>query len=180
MMGSSLVAKRYARALFNTTEGRLDQAKSYRKVLVEIGKLFEETKFKKVLNSPVIPKDLKKEVLKYILDCENADKNMRSFVENVIDARRIQIFPGLLDAFVQLLNEVEGIVEANFTSVVHLGEKELISLKETLCRMTGKSVSLREIIDPKILGGFVVRIGNSVVDLSLKSKLEATVRNASW
>ena len=180
MIGSSLVAKRYARALYNLTAGQLDRAQNYKKILGEIAKLFEEIKFKKILVSPVMPKDLKKDILRYVLDGESADPNFRLFVENVVNAGRIQIFPGILESFTLLLNDIEGIIEANLTSVVSLGEKDLISLKETLCRMTGKKVFVKQIVDPKILGGFIVRIGNNIVDLSLKSKLEATVRNASW
>ena len=180
MKGSSLVDKRYAKALYQVADGQLDRAKTYKKILKEIGELFENPEFKKILNSPVVPKNLKKEILCYVLDVENADKYFRAFVDKVVDVGRIQLFPGILKAFVTLLNEVEGVIEANLTSVFLMSKEELDALQTSLGRMTQKNVTMRQEVDPRILGGFIVRIGNNIVDLSLKSRLEAIVRNASW
>jgi F-type H+-transporting ATPase subunit delta len=180
MKQKPLVAQRYARAFFNSMDGSLDVAKKYRDVLLKIGELFTVADFRKVLLSPVVPKDLKLKVILHVVEQEGSDQKLENFIRSVVDAQRVSTIPDIVASLSEIINVHEGVVDATITSVVALSPEELNHLSQILCRTTKKKVSVKQVIDPEILGGLIVQIGNSVIDLSLKSRMDALVRNASW
>ena len=89
------------------------------------------------------------------------------------------LYPEIAKAYGKKIKDAEGITEGEVVTVFPLDQESLENLAKTLSTMTGKEVKLTQREDKSILGGFVVKIGNYLVDLSLKSKLDALTANVS-
>lgn len=177
-MSGSLVANRYARALFRLYDQSLEPAKKQLEALAIMAALFEEKKIKGILVSPVIKKSHKKEIIDVVLEKAGGDETLQRFTDGVIEAGRVPMLQYLHTAFSEILNEKEGVVDANVVSVVPLNADQMENLSRALGQSSGKQINLTGSVDPAILGGLVIKIGNNLIDLSLKSKLEAMAQNA--
>lgn len=178
-MGDTLVAKRYAKALFRAYEGDVTKAKQTQDTLQAVGTLFEDKKIRRILNSPAMPSDLKKELLDYAVDKGNGGENLKKFFNTVVQSGRVAAIPGIVKSFQQLINDAEGVVDAQVFSVAPLSESDMQQLAAYLEKIQNKKVKIAQNIDKTILGGFVVRVGNSLLDLSLRSKLDSIAQNAA-
>ncbi len=178
-MGDSLVAKRYAKALFRTYENDVTNAKQTQDTLEAVASLFEDKKIRRILNSPAMPSELKKELLDYAVDKGNGGENLKKFLNTVVSAGRVAAIPGIVESFHELINEAEGVVDAQVSSVAPLSDADMKQLAAYLEKIQNKKVKIAQNIDKSILGGFVVRVGNSLLDLSLRSKLDSIAQNAA-
>tara|TARA_B100000902_G_C27063477_1_gene790310 strand:- start:173 stop:712 length:540 start_codon:yes stop_codon:yes gene_type:complete len=177
-MSSNLVSNRYARALWRVCSGSKEKASSYREVLTLVGQLFEDEDVRRVLVSPVIPKDLKNQVLEYVVTQSGADDALKSFIKGVVDVGRVSILEDLSDSFGALLDASEGLLSANVSSVVELSPSEVEQVKVSLESATKRKVVVTNTTDATLLGGICVQIGNKIIDMSLRSRLERLTRAA--
>lgn len=83
-----------------------------------------------------------------------------------------QMIPAIARRFGELLNQHRGVQEATVTTAVALSEDQQTAVIARLEQMTGKTIVLRQRIDPAILGGVVVRVGDTLIDDSLAHRLE--------
>ena len=89
---------------------------------------------------------------------------------------RLALLPQIAEAFQALLDEQRGIAHAEVTTAVAMDDQEQQALARRLSELTGKEVRLRLRQDDEILGGLVVRIGDTLIDGSTRSKLVALKR----
>jgi F-type H+-transporting ATPase subunit delta len=178
-MSAELIAKRYAKALKEVADGDLDKIKSFLESLKSITVLFEDINVAKVLMSPVVPISLKVDVLKFAAEQVNCAKEVVLFLELVGRAGRASIIPVIVSELEKLVYLDEGLVEAELITVIELSDDDLESVKTKIEEIVGKSVILKQKVDQSILGGFVARFGNNVLDMSLKSKLRAMSQTAA-
>ena len=87
-------------------------------------------------------------------------------------------FPQIVEIYQGLIDEAEGRVHAKLNSAVELGAAEVKDVKAALEAVLKKKVEIGLVVEPALLGGFVVRIGNLLVDYSVRTKLEALAQNA--
>ena len=177
-MSAERIAKRYATALFDLCEGDLGKAKLYRDSFVAIADVFNNEDISRVLSNPIVSVKLKGDVLSDIAKQINADKLLTLFLEAIAEANRVGVIPEISKALHKILLKAEGIVEAEVSTVFELDQDSLESVRSSIEAMTGNKVHLTNKVDKSILGGFVVRIENSVVDMSLKTKLDAMTQSA--
>lgn len=169
-MKISRASKRYAQALFK--EGKeSDKLDSLKQDLQHIRKVYAESdEFRKLINSPVIPAQVKKrsftDAFKDILDPLAYD-----FVLLLIDKGREELLSEVIDYFDKVLDDYYGILRARIFSVMPLSESQMESLKNKLDRMTNKNVILSQEKDKSILGGFIVKINDRIIDASLRNQL---------
>ena len=105
---------------------------------------------------------------------------MRNFLLVVVDHQRAHFLPEIVAAFQQVIRERQGITEAQVSSAVELNAPQKAELESTLGRLTGKRVEAKFSLEPELLGGAVVRVGDTVYDGSLRSRLnELRARLAS-
>ncbi|MGH2443169.1 MAG: F0F1 ATP synthase subunit delta [Chloroflexota bacterium] len=84
---------------------------------------------------------------------------------------RLSLLPAILAEFVARDRAARGIVEAHITVARPYGEKEEDGITQRLCNVTGKTVEVRVTVDPAILGGIIIRIGDRLVDASVRGRL---------
>ena len=89
----------------------------------------------------------------------------------IADRHRTQLLPEIIATFQQVIRQREGIAEAEISSAVELSAAQKTEFAKTLARLTGKKVETRYSLEPALLGGAVVRIGDTIYDGSLRSRL---------
>ena len=166
------IAQRYASALVEVAiEGKM--AETTKKELGEFLHLLQESAdLRNFLASPSVPRTSKHEVIKKLVKRLGADETLRNFLFVITDNRRMQLLPEIHREFVSQLHDRLGIAEAQVLSAQELSEQERSELRKTLEHLTGKKVEAQYHLDPKLIGGAVVRIGSTVYNGSVREQLE--------
>lgn len=174
-MSNSMVAKRYALALFQIAKEQqlLGTVEEELRVVKEV--LLYNTDLKAVLKSTKLTNEKKKEILK------EAFASLNVYVLNtlmiLIDRHRDDQIVEVANQFIELANEEMGIAEAKVYSIRPLSDAEREGLSSTFAAKIGKkSLKIENIVDSDLLGGIKLRIGNRIYDGSLRGKLDRLER----
>ena len=171
MRGES-IAKRYASALYDLCDSDIEKAATYADQLDSLCQIFDDVSVSKVLTSPVVAIELKQEVLSVLAKQLGSDLVVEHFLKEVARAQRVAILPAIAKSFRKQIYNATGTLEAEVVTAVDLSEQDLVSITEKLTSLFAKKIILQKRLDKSILGGFVIRVDNSVIDMSLKSKLD--------
>ena len=149
--------------------------------LIGFGALYAESaELRNFLSSPAVTREAKHRVIDKLLARVGGSKIVRNFLFVVVDHQRMHILPEMITAFQQVIQQRQGIAEAQISSAVELNAAQKAEMEFTLERMTGKRVEAKFLLEPGLLGGAVVRVGDTVYDGSLRSRLnELRARLAS-
>lgn len=164
------VAKRYAQALYSLAQekGNLSRVKEELDQIVETLEHNEE--LRRLLYHQLISPKQKKELLKEIFP--HLAQDTGKFLGLVLEKRRERLLPEIASQFRHLVDWAEGIVEAEVTVAFPLPESLKGELIEKLSRLLGRKIRLKVRQDHDILGGLVVRVGDRILDASIKKRLE--------
>jgi F-type H+-transporting ATPase subunit delta len=162
----------YAKALADIA---LEQgaAEPLLKQLAAVGALYAESaELRNFLASPAVKRETKHKVIDKLAARLGISKIVRNFLLVVIDHHRTAMLPEIISVFQSVIRQRLGITEAEVFSAVELSKTQRAELAFTLERLTGKRVEPKFSLDPALLGGAVVRIGDTVYDGSLRTRLE--------
>ena len=98
-----LAAKRYARGLYRSIDGDLNLAKKHSEVLAALSELYQDEQISKVLRSPVMPQEIKLDVLKVALKQVEHDDKIVDFLRTVTAAGRLKELPEISNEFKELI-----------------------------------------------------------------------------
>ena len=124
------------------------------------------------LASPAVDRDAKHGVIEKLVARMGASKIIRNFVFLVVDHGRAHILPEIVSAFQEVVRQRQGIAEAEISTAVELNAAQKAEFAFTLERLTGKRVETKYSLEPALLGGAVVRIGDAIYDGSLRHRLD--------
>jgi F-type H+-transporting ATPase subunit delta len=161
----------YANALADVAlaQGAADPAL---KQLADFGAAFgESAELRNFLASPAVPREAKHAVIEKIAARIGAGKIIRNFLFLIADHHRTHILPEILATFQSVIRQRQGIAEAEITSAVELSAAQKKRLGQMLERLTGKKIEAKYSLDPALLGGAVVRVGDTIYDGSVRSSL---------
>jgi F-type H+-transporting ATPase subunit delta len=125
------------------------------------------------LGSPAVTREAKHAVVEKIVTRLGASRIIRNFLFLLVDKRRTNELPEIVHAFGEVIRERQGLSEAEIASVTELNAAQKAEFASALARVTGQRVELKFKLDPTLLGGVVVRVGDTVYDGSLRSRLNA-------
>ncbi|MRG86196.1 F0F1 ATP synthase subunit delta [Salinibacillus xinjiangensis] len=174
-MSNSVVANRYSTALFE-----LGQEKSLLNTLeIEIRGVQEvfqnNEQLQTFLNHPSIPVEKKKELLKDAF--KDVSKELLNTLLIMVERHRESEILPMTEAFIQMNNEAQGVAEATVYSVRALSDDEKQSLEKVFAaKLDKKALHITNIVDPTIIGGVKLKIGNRIYDGTVSSKLERIER----
>ncbi|MBC2717828.1 MAG: F0F1 ATP synthase subunit delta [Desulfobacteraceae bacterium] len=171
-MRSSAIARRYAKALILI--GKEDgQAETYREELETIvGLLNKEQMLEQAVCNPLYNTSSRRNVLLAVIEKLELSKVINSFVLLLFDKGRINFLRDVFSYYSVLADELKGVVKANLTTATELTDETLEQIRNSLSTMTGKDVSLETKQDASLIGGIVTRIGDIVLDGSIKTQLQ--------
>ena len=175
-MSAKMIAKKYAKALISVGQESPEGSERFRPGLARVRELFAVPQAYKILKSPVMPDGLKYELLMYAVNGDTQAKHLIVFLELLLAVKRVQLLPAIVEEFEEMLAEAKGQLYGVLTTVLPTGSQEQNALATDLSKLFGKRVVLENRVDAKLLGGFTIRIGNTVIDQSITSKLTALTR----
>jgi F-type H+-transporting ATPase subunit delta len=147
-------------------------AEPARKQLADFCAAFTESvELRTFLASPAITHQAKHGVIEKLVARLGGTKIIRNFLFVVVDNQRANLLPNIVESFEQVLRQRQGVVEAAIVSAVALSEAQKTSLLRTLERLTGRKILPKYSLEPALLGGAVVRIGDTIYDGSLRNQL---------
>lgn len=163
------VASRYAQSLIELA----DEKQATDAVLKDMEYLLATTNnnrdFHVFLNSPLINADKKNSVFdKLFGDFQDISKK---FIHLLTKNKREMVLPLIAEEFITKLNTIRGIVPLTITSAVKLDETVKASILERLNKHIEGSIELTEKVDESLIGGFVVRMGDTRIDASIAHQL---------
>jgi F-type H+-transporting ATPase subunit delta len=164
------LARVYAEALFDVAkkEGKLD---AIREQLAALADAVGETRDLQVfLFSPYFSSKEKKEGLERAIS--GAEPEFMNFLELLVEKHRMPVIFRLRRRFDEMWAEENKRLEVAVTSAVELDEGTIRQIGKAIEERTGQKVDLEANVDDRILGGLVVRVGNKVVDASIRHRLE--------
>ncbi|WP_223701048.1 F0F1 ATP synthase subunit delta [Sutcliffiella deserti] len=170
-MSKNGVAKRYALALISLAKEH-NLYSQFDSELAEVRKVFVQNQdLQMVLSNPKIRKDSKKHIIQE--GFANVSPLIVNTLKLLIDRHRQSIVIDMIDEYQELSNEARNVASAKVYSVRELSEAEKATLSSVFAAKVGKSALMIEnIVDPSIIGGVKIRIGNRIYDGSVSGKLE--------
>lgn len=165
------VAGRYAEALYQIAvqENLVEQLETE---LLAVNNVFNESgPLKKLINHPRITAEEKKEVLVNIFK-DQISEIMMNFLSFVVDRQRELYLADMTEYFIGLANKARNISDVQVVSAIELTEEEKKELNAAMSKSTGKKVKLTYAVEQGLLGGLMVRIGDKVIDGSVRTRLE--------
>lgn len=169
---------RYAEAIFlvGTEDG------TYKEIFNDLNTVIEAINssddLNKVLKSPVVSKEEKKEIIHKIFS-SNINTNLNNFLKILIEKDRISELDKIQKHYKELLNEKENIMEGTVTSAVPMNEIDIKELEVKLSTKYSKTIKLNNVVDKSVLGGILVKLGNEQIDGTLRTRLANMRENLS-
>jgi len=181
MKDAEILAKHYANALLNLSIKEKNLAEVEKTFDSFTNSAYKDPRFSVFMGSPVIPRDKKEALLEQILPA-NTPQILKLFLKLVLAKKRFEILRKIENKFQLLSEKTRGIRRAEFVSAAPIAaetEKNIILfLEKQLASTSGPSsqgkveVKLITKTDPDLLGGFVLKFDESVIDASYKTRLQ--------
>lgn len=171
-MPASASARRYASAAF-TVASQTNDYDAWQQALREVVRIMRMPSAHIVFLSPAVPAAQKNAALDQLVP--TAPARVRTFLHILVDRDRLDEVPGIADALEELINERRGIVTAEVTTAVPLDEEMRRLVAQRLAAYLDRdprNVNIRSLVDPSIIGGVVARVGDQVIDDSIRGRLD--------
>jgi F-type H+-transporting ATPase subunit delta len=169
---SGSIARRYAKALFEigVAEGNYERLGGE---LDDLANAYASSAdLRMVLENPVIKVAEKQAILQAILPRVAPSPSVQRFARLLLDRGRIGIVRAAARAYRELADQRTGQVRASVTSAAPLGPAELERVRRALEARTGRKVLIAASVDQALIGGLVARVGDLVLDGSVRTQLE--------
>ncbi len=171
------LAQVYARSLFEVAmeQGKLDELRE------QLGQFAEALRGNRELRifffSPYFSTQEQQQALAGLL--VGADEQFVNFLKLLIENHRMPVIFRLRKAFEQMWEQENRLLPVEITSAIELDESTTGSVVARIGESTGRRVTLTTRVDPSIIGGIVVRVGNSILDASIRNRLEQLRRQVA-
>jgi len=169
-MPRGVAAKRHAQAVFQLALER-GELEKWLEDLKTIATTLSQPQLMAILESPKVHLDEKMELLHRCLP--GVSQLALNLVYLLVARRRLRLIDQIVSEYQRLADAYQGVEHAEVTTAIPLDEEDRQRLSERLAELTGTRIVLSTRVDPNVIGGFVVRIGDRLIDGSTKSKLDS-------
>lgn len=170
-MSTTAIASRYAKSLMDlaTSGGKLEKVKEDMNLFSSV---LDNRDFLLMIRSRIIKADKKSNVFSSIFNGK-VDELTTSFLDVVLKKGREEYLPEIVQSFKDQYNVMHNITTAHVTTAQTLSDELLSSIKTNLPAMgvEGATVNWVKTVDPSLLGGFILQVGDKLIDASVKTKL---------
>jgi len=171
-LNGSRLAKRYAKALFSLgqEDGNFDQ---YGRDLIEFEEFCRQNAdFRRVIANPVFAVEDRKRILQAVLEKSSFSDMVKNFLYLLLEKDRLGAIESITEYYSKLTDDISNIARAEIIAARPLKEEALERIERSLERLTSKKIRSELKEDQDLIGGIVVRIGDMVLDGSVKAQLE--------
>jgi F-type H+-transporting ATPase subunit delta len=166
---TNIRALRFAEAAFAVAQN-MNTMDAWLEALDQASSLYDNHAVGLFLTSPVEPAEKKQAVLAELLPGVSAE--VHRFLAILAHRDRLELVPEIATQFRRLVNEYRGVAVAQVTTAVPIDDRQKAVIASRLGRRLGKTVVLEERVDPSILGGVIAQVGDTVIDGSIRGRLE--------
>ena len=167
---ASSAAKRYAQAVFTLAKEQ-NTLDAWQSDLALLDNIVGDHQVVSYLTNPTITSDKKVGAIESALN-SNVQPETRNLVKLLIERDRAALIPEIREIFDDEVRTERGVAVANVTTADPLSDAERDLVRDKLQTLTGKTVELALKVDPEIIGGIIIRIGDQEIDGSVRNKLE--------
>lgn len=170
-MSARLIAERYARALAAAVEDDA-QLDSVLNALEDFSAVYTGHKdLSQVLENQTLPQTAREAVLREVLDLAERPEVVQRLLLTLLRRGRISEIGDVVSALGEIVDARLGRIRAEVKAAAELSPEQLQRIKSGLEKYSGKTVQMETRIDPEIMGGVIVRLGGTVIDGSLRARL---------
>jgi F-type H+-transporting ATPase subunit delta len=170
-MAARGVAKRYAQAVFDLAT-ETGQQQQWLADLTTLANAASEAVVGEYFSGPTVSEEDKRAAIDSILPGASRQQ-ARNLAYMLIERRRFEALPEMLEVYRALLLESQGIAVADVTTAVELTPAERQEIQQRLAAIVGRQIELRTRVDPAIIGGLVARVGDRLIDGSVETQLRS-------
>lgn len=167
---SSKAARRYANAFLETAVEKKVVDKAYQDIILLQNTLQGSRELQLFLKSPIVKKDMKNAALTDIFASKISTLTI-NLLHLLSEKNRVDLLEDIVKHFINLYNQFRGIIEINVSTAAGLDKNQLQALIRNLERLTGKKVQTNVYENKELIGGILVRIDDTVIDGTVKHKL---------
>lgn len=164
-------AMEYGKALFLLTEETRKTETVFAELLDLKRLLGENPRYVKLLDTPALSKDEKLALIDRAF--ASLDEDLRSVIKILCEKHAVYQIPKVADVYASLYDEARGIERVEAVTAVAMTAAQIAAMTHKLASLTGKTVQLRNTVDPAVLGGVILRYSGRQLDGSLKARLES-------
>ncbi len=172
-MSVSIVARRYAQALLELGVEQGDLDKLVEELSTIANAWNSSPELRNAIENPLVSHAAKRAVMRELSEQIGASPTTRNAMLLLIDRRRTKTLPYIARTLRELADARKGIVRAEVTTAVVLADAYYARLQSQLEKMTGKRVVVDRVVDPDLIAGVVTRIGDRILDGSLRTRLQS-------
>ena len=163
-------AIRYAKAVFQLAVER-DELENWLEDLTQLADSVTNQEFSEILSAPRVPSDQKERIVRDALGSSVGPLAL-NLMFLLTSRGAIHSLPEIADRYQEMLDAHRGIERAEVVSAVPLERQQLDNISSLLRNVSGKEVTVADRVEPDILGGRIVRVGDRVMDGSTRTKIE--------
>ncbi|HEV7885761.1 MAG TPA: ATP synthase F1 subunit delta [Solirubrobacteraceae bacterium] len=164
------IAEVYGRSLFEVAAEH-DKTDELREQLGQFADALQENRDLAIFFfSPYFSTQEKKDSLKGLLD--GADETLINFLELLIEKHRMPVIFRIRRVFDKHWEQAHHVLPVQIATAIELDEDVTRKLGDRIAETTGEKIELTATVDPDILGGIVLRVGNSILDASIRNRLD--------
>ena len=173
---NKLVSERYAQALLELVSDNLSKEDILKELLDITESVIGSGDLNKVMTSPVISNDEKKNVISKLFE-NTTNKVILNFLKLLVDKNRFSMLESITKEYKNEINRLNNLLSINVTSAIDLTEDEKSAIKDKLSNILNKNIELEWATNPDIIAGLVFEVGDNIIDNSLRHKLQDLSRN---
>ncbi|CAG7655609.1 F0F1 ATP synthase subunit delta [Paenibacillus allorhizosphaerae] len=171
MSQDTIVAKRYAKALFELAKEQNRVAEVEAELRGIETALKQNVDFRKLIVSPGLDASVKAGLIKSVFEGQISETTMNTLLL-LIQKGREELLEALITYYMGIASEALGQANATVYSPIALNDAELSQIAATFSQITGKQIRVESVLDKSLIGGIQVRIGDRLYDGSLSGKLQ--------
>jgi F-type H+-transporting ATPase subunit delta len=176
MARPSTAARRYAEAVFEIAR-RDGTEDAWHAALAAAWQVLGPADVLRIVENPAVPLPERQAAVRSVLASHSAAAPpVGAQLENLLGAlvahRKVSLIPTIADEYARLLNRQRGVAVAVVTSAAPLSIEETEAISARAAVLAGATISLRTAVDPALIGGVTVRIGDRLIDASVRGRLE--------
>lgn len=171
-IGITTIADRYAEAMLAIAEEKqcLDFVKND---LVTVSAIITDNEdLRKFIEHPLIPTKDKKEVLETLFT-NKISPYVINLIKLLLDRHRMFIFKAISESFIKIFNKKFNIVVADVVTAVEIDESIKNAIQQKLSEIFSKTIQIKSKIDPKIIGGVIIKVEDQIINGSIVERLES-------
>ena len=168
-MASSVVARRYAAAMFSLAS----EEKAVDKRADDLARAVETLGSREVVDALDNPRLDVADRVRLALDLlDGVGDHIRNMVRLLVERKRIASLPGILEQYSVLADRAAGVVHADVTAAIPADKALITQITRALRERFGATVRVQVHTDPAIIGGLVIRVGDRLIDDSVRTHLQ--------